>query len=179
MYGIINKAIEKHVIETYGVMIWQKVSQTIGIHKKVLFCDNTYHEELCYSIAQTTSLITHQEVSQVIQRFGHYFITKTSREEMGILLMDGGSSFKQLLLNIPKLEQKLALVYPRIHFNKLEISSINSQQYKISYYQDRKEAVSLLTGILNGMASLFSNQIQIQILLTEEDHTEMIIIIDK
>ena len=153
MYGIINKALEELVTETFGERVWENIKTKSNIDIDYFISNQSYNNQITYDIAIAISNETKTPLNETLILFGEWWILKTAKEKYGSLLSFGGKNIKEFLEHLPDFHTRVMLLYPNL--TPPEFKIINSKENV-----DLKERGTFYINIGDGhVNSLYSKKI--------------------
>ena len=110
MYGIINKALEELVTETFGERVWENIKTKSNIDIDYFISNQSYNNQITYDIAIAISNETKTPLNETLILFGEWWILKTAKEKYGSLLSFGGKNIKEFLEHLPDFHTRVMLL---------------------------------------------------------------------
>lgn len=171
MYGIVNQAIKGLITDKYGADSWEDVRDFSGVDESNFFISNSqYPDKITFELVVAASEVLKEPVEDILYGLGEYWILKTGREKYGTLLAAGGDSLKTFLINLPHFHNRVMLIYPKAQAPVFRIELINERSALLHYISQRSGLNSFLIGLINGIATMFDENIEIELVDTEESN---------
>ena len=164
MYGIVNKAIEDLVTDSFGTDKWESVKQHSGVDTDFLLSNEPYNDEITFKLAVSVSHVMNIPIEEVLITFGEYWILKTGKEKYGGLMDAGGSSLKEFLINLPLFHNRVILIYPKLTPPEFTISDIETNSLQVHYFSKREGLQEFVRGLLQGLSKLYHTETKIELL---------------
>lgn len=164
MYGIVNKAIEELVTENFGGEKWQSIKKNSNIDIDYFISNEPYDDEITYKLAISASQETGLSLSEVLIKFGEWWILKTGKEKYGYLLESGGENYKDFLINLPMFHNRVMMIYPRLTPPEFKISNIEEKSLQLHYYSKREGLQDFVKGLLLGLAKFYSCNVELTLI---------------
>ena len=164
MYGIVNKAIESLVVESFGQDKWNAVKETSGVDVDFFISNEPYDDAITYSLAFAISKETGISVGEVLCVFGEYWILKTGKEKYGNLLEAGGNNLKEFLLNLPAFHNRIMLMYPKLTPPEFMVSNVEEKSMYVHYFSKRAGLKEFVRGLLQGLGKLYDTPVQLELI---------------
>jgi hypothetical protein len=155
MYGIVNKAIEELVIANFGEDKWELIKQKSDIDIDYFISTEPYDDSITYKLAQTISSEMKMDVSEVLIKFGEWWILKTGKEKYGSLLSTGGKSLREFLLHLPDFHTRVMLIYPKLTPPEFQTIVVSENEVEIHYHSKRIGLQEFVRGLLQGLSKLY------------------------
>ena len=174
MYGIINKALEELVTETFGTEVWENIKIKSKIDVDYFISNQSYNDQITYDIAIAISEETKTPLNVILTLFGEWWILRTAKEKYGSLLSFGGKNIKEFLMHLPDFHTRVMLLYP--HLTPPEFKVLNSEEKSIiiEYTSSRMGLQDFVTGLFQGISKLYDTQTIIEILDFSETNKTVI-----
>ena len=175
MYGIVNKAIESLVIESFGEAKWHAIKESSGVDVDFFISNEPYDDSITYLLAIAVSEETGLSIADVFTAFGEYWVLKIGKEKYGSLLEAGGNNLKEFLLNLPAFHNRIMLMYPKLTPPEFQVSNVEEDSMWVHYLSKRAGLKDFVYGLLQGLGKLYSTPIKIDLINDREngDHHEI------
>jgi len=174
MYGIINKALEELVTETFGEKVWENIKIKSNIDIDYFISNQSYNDQITYDIAIAISNETKTPLNETLTLFGEWWILKTAKEKYGSLLSFGGKDIKEFLEHLPDFHARLMLLYPNLTPPEFKIINSKENEITIKYSSTRSGLKDFVTGLFQGISKLFKTETKIEIVdFKESEKTEI------
>lgn len=173
MYGIVNKAIEELVLQEFGAEIWNRVKLRSGVDHEYFISNQPYDDGDTYKLAAAISDETGLPLEQVLVTFGEYWVLKTGKEKYGGLMMAGGDSLQDFLLNLPAFHNRIMLIYPNLQPPEFRVEPLGSTGVAVHYYSHRQGLQPFVQGLLQGLAKMYQTEAVVTLVqsrLQNHDH---------
>lgn len=155
MHGMINRAIERFVRDTYGDETWLDVVHTLGL-------DFTEFEPmLLYETGQTDALLGAIAVQlgktreELLEDIGTFIVSHPNLEAIRRLLRFGGADFPEFLHSLDDLPDRVRLAMPDLHLPMLELREHRTGFFSL-HVNSRGLGISgfghVILGLLRAMA---------------------------
>ena len=175
MYGIVNKAIERLVIEGFGVQKWEDIKQRSGVDIDFFISNEPYNDDVTYALAIATAAELKITVADVLVAFGEYWILKTGKERYGDLMEAGGDNLKEFLINLPTFHNRIMLMYPKLTPPEFKVSDIDGNSLHLHYFSKREGLKDFVRGLMQGLGKLYQTPVHLEIINDRDngDHHEI------
>jgi hypothetical protein len=159
MYGIVNKSIEELVTLNYGASKWELIKSKSNISTGYFISNESYDDDITYSLAGTIAEELNVPLSEVLQSFGKWWILHTGKNHYGYLLESGGENFKSFMLNLPSFHNRVMMMYPKLTPPEFQISDVEENSLHLHYMSKRKGLLDFLYGLLSGLGEFFATRV--------------------
>ncbi len=174
MYGIINKALEELVTETFGEKVWENIKIKSNIDIDYFISNQSYNDQITYDIAIAISNETKTPLNETLTLFGEWWILKTAKEKYGSLLSFGGKDIKEFLEHLPDFHTRVMLLYPNLTPPEFKIINSKENEITIQYSSTRSGLKDFVTGLFQGISKLYETKTKIEILDFSETNKTVI-----
>ena len=152
MHGLMNRAIQCFLRDTYGVKTWSGIAQ-----EAQLGFDN-FEALLVYEPEQTERVLTiaatHVDNPRevLLEDLGTYLVSHPNVEAIRRLLRFGGATFVDFLHSLDELPDRARLAVPDLDFPRLELQQYSAAAYGLTVTHKVPGFGHVLVGILRTMA---------------------------
>lgn len=152
MQGLINRAIQCFVCDTYGETAWKHVVDRAGVAVR------NFEAFLDYPSVTTFKLIgaiEHQvslPASVFLEDMGTYLVTSNTTTAVRRLLRFGGLTYEDFVLSLDELPERVNLALPDVKLPEIDVTLIAPKQYAVSIADDIKGFDFVVVGILRALA---------------------------
>lgn len=125
MHGLINKAIQFFLCESFGTQTWQEIAATAGIDRHLgpdgFEAMQLYDDSLTDRVLTAAASILHRPRESLLEDLGTYLISDPQLERLRRLLRFGGVSFTDFLYSLDDLQGRSQLAVPELALPELGI----------------------------------------------------------
>ena len=152
MHGLINRAVQCFLRDTYGPDLWQSVARDAGISA------DGFDTMAMYPLALTTGLIDaasrhlDRDRDMLLEDMGTFLVSHRTVEPVRRLLRFGGADFMDFLLSVEDLQGRSRLAVPDIDVPLLTLEEAEPDVYLISCRSQMVGAGHVIMGLLRAMA---------------------------
>jgi len=172
MYGIVNKAIEELVSETFGPEKWILVKEKSGVDVDFFISTEPDDDDITYKLAIAVSEEMQMPLSDVLIAFGEWWILKTGKEKYGYLMESGGSNFKEFIINLPLFHNRVMMIYPKLTPPEFKVTDIKENSLHLHYFSKRIGLQEFVRGLIQGLAKFYACDIEINLLLSRNENSD-------
>jgi len=152
MHGMINRAIERFVRDTYGREIWTKVTQKAGLEFSEFEAMLSYDDALTFDVLAAVAEVLENPVVDVLENIGIYLVSHPNVEALRRLLRFGGVTFTDFLYSLDDLQERARLAVSDLHLPQLELREHTTDFYSLSCKAPRAGFGHVIVGLLRAMA---------------------------
>ncbi len=155
MHGLINRAIERFVRDTYGRDVWIGVTQRLELGFSEFEPMLTYDETLTEQVLGEISLTLNKPQSDVLEDIGTYLVSHPSFEALRRLLRFGGVTFEEFLHTLDDLPARARLAVSHLELPSLELREFATDAFGLTVTSGKTHLNGfghVVMGVLRAMA---------------------------
>lgn len=168
MYGMINRAIKDLVCSKFGLEAWEKICERAGVDVDVWVGNESYPDATTYGLVTAASEVLEIPASSVLAAFGEHWVLETTRREYGGMIEAGGRTYREFLLNLPNFHARIELIFPRLVPPSFRVTDVQPDSLRLHYLTQRAGLQPFVAGILRGLAKLFRDDVEIDLVESRE-----------
>ncbi|MFD1293700.1 heme NO-binding domain-containing protein [Lutibacter holmesii] len=169
MYGIVNKAIQDLVTETFGEDKWEAVKEKSGVDVDFFLSNEPYEDSITYELVGAASEVLGISAGDVLQAFGEWWVLKTGKEKYGGLMESGGNNLKEFLVNLPLFHNRIMLMYPKLTPPEFKVSDIEESSIHVHYHSEREGLQEFVRGLMSGLGKMYEVDVNVELLQSRSD----------
>ncbi len=178
-HGLINRAIQSFLRDTYGAAVWRQVVQEAGLGF------DSFEPMLVYSRAQTASVIDaagrilDRPTDTLLEDLGTALVSGPSAGSVRRLMRFGGVTFVDFLCSLEELRGRGRMAVPELDLPELELDEAGPQVYRLTCRSAMPGAAHVLMGLLRAMADDYGALVVLEYAgLREDGETILIHLLD-
>ncbi|MDC0736693.1 heme NO-binding domain-containing protein [Cognatishimia sp. SS12] len=152
MHGLINRALQYFVTDTYGSDRWEEVVRIARLDfaefEAMLHYEDALTEQVIAAIVKTLGV----KRAMVLEDIGTYLVTHPNVEALRRLLRFGGESFPEFLQSLDDLADRSRLAVEDLELPELELDDLGDGAYSLSCRHVHGGFGYVLMGLLRTMA---------------------------
>ena len=152
MHGLINRAIERFVRDTYGRETWGQVAQRAELEFSEFEAMLTYDEGVTETVLTALSEVLDKPVEEVLEDIGTYLVSHPKVEALRRLLRFGGVTFTEFLHSLDDLPERARLAVSDLDMPEIELREHGSFQYSLICRSRHVGFGHVIVGLLRTMA---------------------------
>jgi hypothetical protein len=172
VYGLVNKAVQDLLVREHGEAVWQQVCERAGWNGETFVRMDQYDDDVTYRLVSAAAEILGAPAEDVLRAFGRYWVEYTSREGYGDLLRTSGRNTVELLENLDTMHSRVGLQYPDLKPPSFHVTDRDGERLRLHYISDRAGLAPMVLGLVEGLGTLFGEEIEIEIDRSREDGAE-------
>lgn len=173
MYGIWNRAIEEMILASGGEAIWEEVRRRAQIEEETFITTSLYPDEIAWRLVRAASDVSRVPVCDILHELGEQWVLNTARKGHGAWFAMGGDSLPEFLTNLPRLHDRVALLYPRLVPPRFEVTDRTPCSMRLHYFSEREGLTDFVGGLIIGLGKCFDCPVQFTLEATRasgQDH---------
>lgn len=152
MHGLINKAIEAFVLETYGSGTWQRVVDEAGLGFRTFEGMLSYDPCLTDHTLDAIAEATHRPRDHTLEDLGTFLVTSPSLPALRRLLRFGGVTYVDFLHSLDELPDRVRLAVEDLHLPALTLSDMGPGHFRLHCGPGMPGFGHVMVGVLRAMA---------------------------
>jgi len=169
MYGIVNKAIQDLITETFGEDKWEAVKEKSAVDIEFFLSNEPYDDDITYKLAGAASEVLGISVGEVLQAFGEWWILKTGKEKYGGLMEAGGNNLREFLVNLPLFHNRIMLMYPKLTPPEFKVSNLEENAIQVHYFSKREGLQEFVRGLMHGLGKMYGVEVDVVLIQSRND----------
>jgi len=132
MHGMINRAIEWFVRDTYGRDVWLGVTQDLGLEYTEFEPMLVYEASLTGRVLDAVCRALDKERDDLLEDIGTYLVSHPNVEAIRRLMRFGGVNFHDFLQSLDDLPERARLAVPDLHLPAMELREHRTSFFSLS-----------------------------------------------
>lgn len=152
MHGLVNRAIQRFVVDSYGTATWAAVARSADLGFVEFEAMWTYDDALTPQVLAAVSDVLDRPYDELMEDIGTYLVSHPNLEALRRLLRFGGVNFLDFLHSLDDLPDRARLAVSDLVLPRIELREHNLHEYSLNCEGDIPGCGHLFTGILRAMA---------------------------
>ena len=152
MHGLINKAIQCFVLDTYGRETWREMAQSAALPVMQFEAMLIYEDTLTEQALDATARFLYKPRTDVLEDIGTYLASHPNVEALRRLLRFGGAHFIEFLYSLDDLHDRARLAVDDLELPRLTLVRHTENHYSLLCGAAFPGWGHVLVGILRVMA---------------------------
>jgi hypothetical protein len=152
MHGMINRALQGFVIETYGRDVWDEVRSVADLRFEEFEAMLRYDDALTLSCFNAVTQVMSLPEIAVLEDLGIYLITHPPLDPLRRLLRFGGASFTDFVLSLDELAERGRMAIPDIEMPEFSVRQTGPDVFEVTARWSLPGIGGILLGALRAMA---------------------------
>lgn len=152
MHGLINRAIQCFLRDTYGPQLWSRVAREAGLGFDSFEAMLTYDAALSDAVIDAASEALKRSRDSLLDDLGTYLVSHPNLESLRRLLRFGGVTFTDFLHSLDDLHARGHLALPELDLPVLRLSDQGGGVYVLRCSIMIRGVGHVIVGLLRAMA---------------------------
>ncbi|UWQ92544.1 heme NO-binding domain-containing protein [Aliisedimentitalea scapharcae] len=152
MHGLINKAIQSFVCNTYGQERWHTVMDRAGLGFTDFEAMLIYEDEQSQKVLAELGRELGRPLDEILEDMGTFLVSHPQLEALRRLLRFGGVTYVEFLHSLDDLPDRARLAVSDLHLPAMELREYASDQFTLTCHPGLPGFCSVMVGVLRAMA---------------------------
>jgi heme-NO-binding protein len=152
MHGLVNRALQGFLTDTYGKDIWDEVRSQAGLPFDGFESMLHYEDRLTGDTISAAVAVLHKDEASLLEDMGNYLVTHPNLEPLRRLLRFGGDTFFDFLQSLDDLSGRARLAVPDLDMPDLHIRQLEGASFALDVRWGQRGAGSVFLGALRALA---------------------------
>lgn len=152
MHGMINRALQGFLDETYGADIWAEIRSQAGLPFPDFEAMLQYDDALTLAVFEASVDLLHQTPNALLEDLGTFLITHPPLHPLRRLLRFSGTSFAEFVLSLDELADRGRMAMPDIEMPEITVTQVDAETYALRATWKMPGIGPILLGALRAMA---------------------------
>jgi Haem-NO-binding len=154
VYGMINEAMRRLVVEGEGTEVWGRVAARAESPES--FAALAYYDDdVTYRLVDAASLELGTPATELLRKFGRYWSLRVGPENYGDILGATGTDVVSVLDNLDEMHARLQVLYPELRPPSFTVIEEGSATFEVRYSSEREGLAPFVLGLLEGLGELY------------------------
>jgi hypothetical protein len=152
MHGLINRALQCFLRDTYGVERWLQVARAAGFGGDGFDTMAVYDQSVTDALIDASAQMLDRPRDLMLEDMGTYLVSHPTVEPLRRLLRFGGATFMDFLLSLEDLPGRSRLAVPDIDVPELALEETEADVFLLTCRSPLQGAGHVLMGLMRAMA---------------------------
>ena len=152
MHGLINRAIERFVRDTYGAHAWAQIARRAGLDFAEFEAMLIYEPTLTHAVLAAAAEELERPAPDILEDIGTYLVSHPNVEALRRLLRFGGETFTEFLYSLDDLPERARLAVSDLDLPRLELREEGADRYSLVCRGETPGFGHVVMGLLRAMA---------------------------
>lgn len=169
MYGMVNLAIQGFISERYGETVWQEVKARAAPSIEQFLTMEQYPDEMTQGIMMAASEISGDNIAELMDNVGEYFVGFARHSGYGELLQIIGTTLPETLSNLDNMHTRVGLSFPELRPPVFWCTEVEEHSLVLHYQSVREGLGSMIPGTVRGLAAMLNTTAEIEWIASRQD----------
>ncbi|WP_299724653.1 heme NO-binding domain-containing protein [uncultured Tateyamaria sp.] len=152
MHGLINRAIQRFVVDSYGADTWVEVARIANLGFVEFESMLTYDDDLTPTVLDSVSFVLDRGRDEVMEDIGTYLVSHPNVEALRRLLRFSGVDFVEFLHSLDDLPDRARLAVSDLKLPRIELQDHAPGQFSLICQSEIEGYGHVMMGVLRAMA---------------------------
>ncbi|GAA3853630.1 heme NO-binding domain-containing protein [Celeribacter arenosi] len=152
MHGMINRAIQCFLRDTYGPQVWHDIGQGAGLGFENFEAMLSYPNQMTLDVLASSARRLDKPVESILEDIGTYMVSHPNVEAIRRLLRFGGENFTEFLYSLNELEGRARLALPELEMPKMTVGQSDNGTYELTVSISLPGFGYAMLGVIRAMA---------------------------
>lgn len=152
MHGLINRGIQRFVIDSYGDANWRAATARANIGLTNFEAMWIYDDDVTPRLLAAICDVLDRPYDELLEDIGTYLVSHSNVEALRRLLRFGGVTFTEFLHSLDYLPDRARLAVAELQLPRLELIEESDESYFLRCYGKQAGWGHLFMGVLRAMA---------------------------
>lgn len=152
MHGLINRAIQSFVCNTYGTERWQKVMDAAGLGFTEFEAMLVYDDDQSRRVLGELSDELNRPLDEILEDMGTFLVSHPHLEPLRRLLRFGGVNYVEFLHSLDDLPDRARLAVSDLFLPPMEVREFSPDQFSLTCGAGLPGFSYVMVGVLRAMA---------------------------
>lgn len=152
MHGLVNRAIQCFVRDSYGMSRWLEVTRRAGVEITDFEAMLHYEDTVTEALIEAAKEVIGVSEDTILEDLGTYLVTHPNVEALRRLLRFGGVDFVDFLHSLDDLPERAKLAVDDLDLPAMEVRQHSAETFSLTCRSDRPGFGYVMMGILRTLA---------------------------
>lgn len=152
MHGLINRALQFFLRDTYGAVAWREIAAACGLGPEGCEAMLIYDDALTDAILDAAARQLDRPAAALLEDLGTYLVSNPNVDGLRRLLRFGGVGFVDFLHSLDDLQGRSRLAVPDLDLPALELIETTPRRYTLICRGRHPGFAHVMVGVLRAMA---------------------------
>lgn len=152
MHGLINRAIQCFITDTYGLAVWAECARVADTGYSDFESMLVYEDKLTTEILDAASVVLGRPKFDLMEDLGTYLVSHPNTEALRRLMRFGGVTFIEFLHSLDEMPDRARLAVSGLDLPELDLWDQTSTQFLLTCRSQIEGVGHVFVGILRTMA---------------------------
>jgi heme-NO-binding protein len=161
MDGLVNKALVDVLRARAGSEGYARIAQEVGLNGTPFAAGTLYPDELTFRLVHAGADVLGLSSDAVLELLGEHWVGFAIGEGYGRFLTTAGRTFRDVLLNLDRMHEKISSIYPHLQQPSFWCTDSTDESLVLHYSSVRRGLAPLVVGIVRGLATMHHTRVEV------------------
>ncbi len=162
MDGLVTKALADVLRVRADAATWAAIVADAGIDGRTFVPGEGYPDDVTFELVGAAARVLGTDTGTVLEMLGEHWVEFAIREGYGRFLTTAGRTFRDVLLNLDRMHEKISLSYPHLRQPTFWCTDVRGDALVLHYASTRSGLAPLVIGIVRGLARMHHTTVDIE-----------------
>jgi hypothetical protein len=175
VYGLVNKAFRKLLVDDHGEQTWHVVRNKAGVDDETFVGMRQYPDAVTYDLIGAASEHLQIPFDDMLVAFGEYWMVHWAQEGYGELLDMCGSTLVEFLDGLDDMHTRLGLSFPLLRPPSFRCTRRDDRCFELRYRSHRPGLAPFVVGLINGLGVRLNTEVEVEYVHVRDDGADFLI----
>ncbi len=179
MYGMINQAIEKLVVEQHGTAAWRRICAEAEVTDRDFISLQSYPDEVTFRLVGAAARVLEAPPEAILEAFGESWTDYAKTTAFSRLMQFAGRTFPDFVASLDQMHAKIKFSLPELEPPSFRVTEQTDRSFRLHYYSKRAGLAPLVKGMLRGVGRIYAVDVDIRLDRPRgdgQDHDEFVVV---
>lgn len=161
MYGMINRALERLVVERTDEATWDRVCEAAGSSETLFISMEPYPDEVTYALVGAASKVLELPAETVLYDLGRLWMRYSGEQGYKHLLDAAGQSLWTFLAGLDAMHIRVKMSFPELRPPRFWLENETEATAELHYMSERAGLEPLVHGLLHAVGERFGESLSV------------------
>lgn len=162
MDGLVTKALADVLRARADAPTCAAIAAEAGLDVSTIVPGEPYPDAATSELVAAAARVLGMEPAAVLEMLGEHWVEFAIREGYGGFLTAAGRTFRDVLLNLDRMHDKIASIYPHLRQPTFWCTEVGADALVLHYASTRAGLAPLVVGIVRGLARMHHITVEIE-----------------
>lgn len=152
MHGLVNRAVQCFLRDTYGYDLWLRVARDAGVPALGFETMVVYDLIVTHRVLAAAAVHLDRPREALMEDLGTYLVSHATVESLRRLLRFGGVTFTDFLLSLEDLPDRTRMALPDLDLPRMALDELASDLFRLTVSSPVDGTGHVVMGLLRAMA---------------------------
>ncbi|MBF9035460.1 heme NO-binding protein [Rhodobacterales bacterium HKCCE2091] len=152
MHGLVNKALQGFLVETYGRQVWDTVRRDAALPFEDFEAMLNYEPGLTRAVVAAAASRLGTTPASLLEDVGTWIVTDPARDRVRRLLRFGGADFRDFMMSVEQVPDRARMALPGFDVPRFTMERSGRSRFGLTIEWPGFDIAPLVVGALRAMA---------------------------